>query len=41
MNNAQNYNPNDKKAQEIAEKIMKGRQKIAAEKGEADVSIFS
>lgn len=37
----QNYNPTDKKAKEIAEKLMKGRQRIAAEKGETNVSIFS
>ena len=41
LNNNQNYNPGDKKAQEIAEKLMKGRQKIAAEKGESDVSVLS
>lgn len=39
--NSSNYNPSDKKAQEIAEKLMKGRQKIAAEKGEENASIFS
>lgn len=37
----QNYNPTDKKAKEIAEKLMRGRQRIAAEKGETNVSIFS
>ena len=41
LSNSQNYNPSDKKAKEIAEKLMKGRQKIAAEKGESDVSVFS
>lgn len=40
-NNQQSYNPSDKKAREIAEKLMKGRQKIAAEKGEDNISIFS
>ena len=40
-NGNQNFNPTDKKAKEIAEKLMRGRQKIAAEKGETDVSVFS
>ena len=40
-NNSQSYNPTSGKAQEIAQKLMKGRQRIAAEKGEIDVSIFS
>ena len=34
-------NPASKKAQEIADKLMQGRHKIAQEKGESDVSIFS
>ena len=35
------FNPADKKAQEIAEKLMRGRQIIAEQKGSADVSVFS
>lgn len=35
------FNPADKKAQEIAEKLMRGRQRVAAQKGEANSSIFS
>lgn len=34
-------NPQDAKAKEIADKIMRGRQRIAAEKGEANASIFT
>jgi hypothetical protein len=37
----ENYNPQSKKAKEIAEKLMRGRQRIAAEKGEGEASIFS
>lgn len=37
----ENYNPQSKKAKEIAEKLMRGRQRIAAEKGESETSIFS
>ena len=37
----QNFNPVDKKAQEIAQKLMRGRQRIAAEKGGQAQSIFS
>ena len=37
----QNFNPADKKAKEIADKIMRGRQRIAAQRGEEDVSVFS
>ena len=36
-----NYNPANKKAEEIARKIMKGRQKVASLKGEENISIFS
>ena len=36
-----NFNPKGNKAREIANKIMKGRQKIAKEKGENKISIFS
>lgn len=35
------FNPADKKAQEIAEKLMRGRQRVAAQKGESNSSIFS
>ena len=34
------FNPANDKAKEIAEKIMKGRQKVAAEKGENKGSVF-
>ena len=37
----QAFNPADKKAREIAEKLMRGRQRVAAQKGETNVSIFS
>lgn len=37
----QSFNPADKKAQEIANKLMRGRQRVAAEKGEDTSSIFS
>lgn len=37
----QNFNPADKKAKEIADKLMRGRQRVAAQNGEQDVSIFS
>ena len=35
------FNPADKKAKEIAEKLMRGRQKVAEQKGEANSSTFS
>lgn len=35
------FNPVGKKAQEIAKKLMRGRQRVAELKGENDVSIFS
>ena len=35
------FNPADKKAQEIAEKIMRGRQRVAAQKGQSNISIFT
>lgn len=41
MNDQQNFNPADEKAREIAEKLMKGRQRVAAQKGEANGSIFT
>lgn len=37
----QAFNPADKKAREIAEKLMRGRQRVAAQKGETNVSVFS
>ena len=37
----QAFNPVDKKAREIAEKLMRGRQRVAAQKGESNISIFS
>ena len=35
------FNPADAKAQEIAQKLMRGRQRVAEEKGEANSSVFS
>lgn len=35
------FNPSGKKSQEIAEKLMRARQKVAQEKGEENVSSFS
>lgn len=35
------FNPADKKAQEIAEKLMRGRQRVAEQKGEAQSSVLS
>ena len=37
----QAFNPADAKAREIAEKLMRGRSRVAAQKGESNVSIFS
>lgn len=37
----QTFNPADAKAREIAEKLMRGRQRVAAQKGESNSSIFS
>ena len=37
----QAFNPANKKAREIAEKLMRGRQRVAAQKGENNISIFS
>ena len=37
----QSFNPANKKAQEIAEKIMKGRKRVSELKGEDKISIFS
>ena len=37
----QSFNPSGDKAREIAEKLMKGRARIAAEKGQTNMSVFS
>ena len=37
----QNFNPADKKAKEIADKLMRGRQRVAAQKGESNNSMLS
>ena len=37
----QAFNPADARAREIAEKLMRGRQRVAAQKGESNTSIFS
>lgn len=37
----QSFNPANAKAREIAQKIMRGRERIAAEKGESNSSVFS
>ena len=37
----QSFNPANAKAKEIAEKLMRGRQRVAAQKGESNTSIFS
>lgn len=37
----QAFNPADAQAREIAEKLMRGRQRVAAQKGQSNVSIFS
>lgn len=37
----QSFNPADEEARKIAEKLMRGRARIAAEKGEKNASIFS
>lgn len=37
----QSFNPSGDKAKEIAEKLMRGRARIAAEKGETNASVFS
>ena len=36
-----NFNPVDAKAKEIADKLMRGRQRVAAQSGEAQASVFS
>lgn len=35
------YNPADKRAKEIADKLMKAREKVAKQKGEEDISIIN
>ena len=35
------FNPSDKKAREIAEKLMRGRQRVAAQKGGSNSSVFT
>ena len=35
------FNPANEKAREIAEKLMRGRQRVAAQKGTSNTSIFS
>ena len=35
------FNPADAKAREIAQKLMRGRQRVAAQKGGANTSVFS
>ena len=37
----QTFNPANSKAREIAEKLMRGRQRVAAQKGDNNASIFS
>ena len=37
----QAFNPGDAAAREIAEKLMRGRQRVAAQKGETNTSIFT
>ena len=37
----QAFNPADARAKEIAEKLMRGRQRVAAQKGQSNTSIFS
>lgn len=39
--NPSSYNPGNEKAKEIADKIMRGRQKVAEQKGEGNNSIFT
>ena len=37
----QAFNPADEKAKEIAQKLMRGRERIAAERGDTNASVFS
>ena len=39
--NQQAFNPGNAKAKEIAEKLMRGRQRVAEQKGELNASVFS
>lgn len=39
--NQQAFNPANAKAKEIADKLMRGRQRVAQQKGELNVSVFS
>ena len=39
--NQQAFNPANAKAKEIADKLMRGRQRVAAQKGELNMSVFS
>lgn len=41
LNDQTTFNPADKKAREIAEKLMRGRQRVAQQKGETESSTFS
>lgn len=40
QNNTQNFNPKDAKAKEIAEKLMRARQRVAAQNGKGEGSVF-
>lgn len=40
-NSQSSFNPSGDKAREIAEKLMRGRQRVASEKGETNVSVFT
>ena len=40
INKERNFNPANKRAKEIADKLMKARKKVAEQKGEASASIF-
>ena len=37
----QAFNPADDKAREIAQKLMRGRQRVAAQKGESNSCVFT
>ena len=37
----QSFNPADEQAKKIADKLMRGRQRVAAQKGESNTSLFS
>lgn len=40
-NNNEDFNPVNKKAKEIADKLMRGRQRVAAQRGDNDNSVFT